>query len=81
MEAVDSGRTSLKELEADKKKMIKLEMSYENAIEKNSELTSRLKDLEKVNHNLKEEIYIFKSKQAENDASSDKMNQYLEIAL
>ena len=49
--------------------------------EKNSELTSRLKEMEKINHNLKEELFVYKSKVAENDVSSDKMSQYLEIAL
>ena len=49
--------------------------------EKNSELTSRLKEMEKINHNLKEELFVYKSKIAENDVSSDKMSQYLEIAL
>ncbi len=52
-------------------------MSNESIVEKNSELTSRLKELEKLNQNLKEEIYVCKSKITENDASTDKMNQYL----
>lgn len=37
--------------------------------------------MEKLNHNLKEEIFVYKNRLAENDISSDKMNQYLEIAL
>ena len=34
-----------------------------------------------MNQNLREEIYVYKTKAAEQDNSSDKMNQYLEIAL
>jgi hypothetical protein len=37
--------------------------------------------MEKINHNLKEELFVYKNKPNESDASSDKMNQYLEIAL
>jgi hypothetical protein len=37
--------------------------------------------MEKLTQNLKEELFVYKSKVAENDASSDKMNQYMEIAL
>jgi small-conductance mechanosensitive channel len=77
MEAVESERSSNKELEAERKRMIKLEISNESITERNNELTSRLEELEKVNHNLKEEICVFKSKLTEHDASSDKMNQYL----
>ena len=40
-----------------------------------------MRELEHVNHNLREEIFVCKAKMADNDASTDKMNQYLEIAL
>ena len=43
MAAVETERSNVRELEAEKKKMIKLEISYENLTEKNSDLTSRLR--------------------------------------
>ena len=49
-------------MEAEKKKSIKLELTNENISERNHELTARVKELEKVNHNLREEIYVYKSK-------------------
>lgn len=52
-------------------------MMNESINEKNSQLTSRMKELEKINQNLREEIYVFKGKVAQNENSSDKINQYL----
>jgi hypothetical protein len=37
--------------------------------------------LEKVNLNLKEEVMVCRSKIAERDHSSDKINQYVETAM
>jgi preprotein translocase subunit SecD len=81
MEAVETERVSLKEVEGEKKKLIKYELLNESMSERNNDLTSRLQEFEKLNHNLREEIFVYKTKLAENDLSSDKMNQYLEIAL
>ena len=77
MATIESERNSLKELEGEKKKALKLELTNENIAEKNAELTSKVNELEKINHNLREQIFVYKSKISENDASSDKMNQYL----
>ena len=81
MSAMDESRNYLKQMEVEKKKYMKLELANESMKEKNSELTSRLKQLQKVNENLKQEIFVCRSKITDNEVSSDKMNQYLEIAL
>ncbi len=57
--------------------MIKYEVLNESMNDKNNELTDRLKQLEEINQNLKEQVYFFKNKVAQSDVSSDKMTQYL----
>ena len=54
MATIESERNSLKELEGEKKKALKLELTNENIAEKNAELTSKVNELEKINHNLRE---------------------------
>lgn len=49
--------------------------------EKNNELSSRVKELEKVNHNLREEVFVYRNKMAEHDLSNDKMAQYYDTSL
>ena len=51
-------------MEGEKKKAIKLELTNENMTERNHELTARIKELEKVNSNQREEIFVYKSKAA-----------------
>lgn len=61
--------------------MMRLEALNESMVEKNAEITSRVRELEKVNHNLREEVLVYRSKMAEQDLSSDKMAQYFDTAM
>ena len=71
----------MRELQGEKKRLLKAEVLNESMSEKNSELAGRVRELEKVNHNLKEEVMVYKGKMAERDHSADKLNQYVETAM
>ena len=77
MGSIQGERNTRKQLEEEKKKLMKVDIANESLSQNNQALLNKVKDLENVNHNLREEIFVCKSKMTENDASTDKMNQYL----
>lgn len=61
--------------------MIKVELLNEVLTNRSNELAERVKELEVSNNSFREELIVYKNRVAEYGTSSDKVGQYMELAL